>query len=79
MGNMEYTHERRTMKELLSLNKVMKRFGGLYANQDISFSVNKGDIIGLIGPNGAGKSTLFNCIACFYKADSAALSLTGLI
>jgi branched-chain amino acid transport system ATP-binding protein len=56
------------MNPILRLENVTKKFGGLSANSNVSFSVNKGDVIGLIGPNGAGKSTLFNCISCFYGA-----------
>ena len=47
---------------LLSVEKVTKRFGGVTALSDISFSVERGKIVSLIGPNGAGKTTLFNCI-----------------
>jgi len=48
---------------LLRVENVYKKFGGLTANQDISFNVQVGEIVGLIGPNGAGKTTMFNCIA----------------
>ncbi|MBO9538048.1 ABC transporter ATP-binding protein [Herbaspirillum sp.] len=48
---------------LLRVENVYKKFGGLTANQDISFTVQAGEIVGLIGPNGAGKTTMFNCIA----------------
>jgi branched-chain amino acid transport system ATP-binding protein len=48
---------------LLRVVKLTKRFGGLTANEDISFEVGEGQIVGLIGPNGAGKTTVFNCIA----------------
>jgi branched-chain amino acid transport system ATP-binding protein len=48
---------------LLSVEKVTKRFGGITANQDVSFALDAGQIVGLIGPNGAGKTTMFNCIA----------------
>jgi branched-chain amino acid transport system ATP-binding protein len=51
---------------LLRVQNVTKRFGGLVANQDVSFEVGRKQIVGLIGPNGAGKTTLFNCIAGFY-------------
>ena len=48
---------------LLEVHNLVKNFGGLMANDDISFSVQKGELIGLIGPNGAGKTTLFDCIS----------------
>ncbi|MCP3875240.1 MAG: ABC transporter ATP-binding protein [Desulfobacteraceae bacterium] len=44
-------------------------FGGIKALQDISFTMNKGEIFSVIGPNGAGKTTLFNCISGLYKPD----------
>jgi branched-chain amino acid transport system permease protein len=47
---------------VLEVNKIRKQFGGLTAVNDISFSINAGQIVGLIGPNGAGKSTTFNLI-----------------
>jgi len=49
--------------ELLVLNGVDKRYGGLVANHDMSLTVRAGEVMALIGPNGAGKSTLFNCIS----------------
>ena len=48
--------------ELLTLASVGKRYGGLDALLEISFSVREGEILGLIGPNGAGKTTLFHVI-----------------
>jgi branched-chain amino acid transport system ATP-binding protein len=48
---------------LLRVENVTKRFGGITANQDVSFEIGRGQIVGLIGPNGAGKTTMFNCIA----------------
>lgn len=48
---------------LLDCVQMSKRFGGVPALQDVSFSLNKGEIVGLIGPNGAGKTTLFNLVA----------------
>jgi len=62
---------------LLELHGVSKRFGGLMANQDISFSVDAGQIVGLIGPNGAGKTTAFNCVAGFYTPTSGRIELDG--
>jgi branched-chain amino acid transport system ATP-binding protein len=55
---------------LLDVISVTKDFGGLRANDDISFSMNKGELLGLIGPNGAGKTTLFNCISGLYPVTS---------
>ena len=49
--------------DLLEVEGVFKRFGGLVANNNISLSVRAGEVMALIGPNGAGKSTLFNCIS----------------
>ncbi|MFW6005587.1 MAG: ATP-binding cassette domain-containing protein, partial [Desulfonatronovibrionaceae bacterium] len=52
---------------ILDIDSLTMRFGGLLALADVSFSVRKGEILGLIGPNGAGKSTLFNCISGVLK------------
>ncbi|MHB8880973.1 MAG: ABC transporter ATP-binding protein [Thermodesulfovibrionales bacterium] len=51
---------------MLEVKNVSRFFGGLAALTDISFSVEKGEILGLIGPNGAGKTTLFNVVNGFY-------------
>ena len=48
---------------ILEVKHVTKRFGGLVANNDLSFTVKAGEVMALIGPNGAGKSTMFNCIS----------------
>lgn len=47
----------------LDVQDITKRFGGVLANNHISFQVLKGEIVGIIGPNGAGKTTLFNMIS----------------
>src|SRR6185436_4549815 len=62
---------------LLQLSGVSKRFGGLTANQDVSFSIEAGQIAGLIGPNGAGKTTAFNCVAGFYPTSEGHITLEG--
>jgi branched-chain amino acid transport system ATP-binding protein len=55
---------------LLRVENVTKRFGGIVANQDVSFEVGEGKIVGLIGPNGAGKTTMFNAIAGYAPPTS---------
>ena len=50
------------MSAVLEVNNLSKRFGGIVAVDNVSFTVNDGDILGIIGPNGSGKSTLFNCV-----------------
>ena len=62
---------------LLELHGVSKRFGGLLANDDVSFKVEAGQIVGLIGPNGAGKTTAFNCVAGYYTPSSGRIDLDG--
>lgn len=58
------------MSSMLECKHVSRYFGGLKAVDDVSFSVEGGEIVGLIGPNGAGKTTLFNVIAGLYKPTS---------
>jgi branched-chain amino acid transport system ATP-binding protein len=58
----------------LHVSGVSKRFGGLQALRDCSFSIGAGKIICLVGPNGAGKTTVFNAITGFLKADSGEVS-----
>jgi branched-chain amino acid transport system ATP-binding protein len=68
---------------LLEAKQVTKDFGGLRANDDITFSLEKGELLGLIGPNGAGKTTLFNCISGLHPVTSGEIifgheDITGL-
>ena len=55
---------------ILTVGNLTKKFGALVANDDVSFKVERGTIVGLIGPNGAGKTTLFNCVAGMYRPTS---------
>ena len=61
----------------LEVQGITKRFGGLIANEDVSFTVNQGEILSIIGPNGAGKSTLFNCITGFYRPNAGRIFFRG--
>lgn len=65
------------MQPLLKLEGISKRFSGLQALSDVSFSVPEGGVFGVIGANGAGKTTLFNVIAGALKPDSGVILLDG--
>jgi branched-chain amino acid transport system ATP-binding protein len=62
---------------LLQVEGATKRFGGLAANDGITFDVREGEILGIIGPNGAGKSTLFDLITGFQPLDEGRVLLAG--
>ncbi len=63
---------------LLAATGVSKRFGGVHALADVSFTINRGEIYGLIGPNGAGKTSLFNVLTGIYSADGGEFAFDGL-
>ena len=65
------------MSPLLEARGVSKRFGGLHAVSDVSFTIREGEILGLIGPNGAGKTTLFNVVNGVYKPDKGTITFAG--
>lgn len=65
------------MGEVLKVEGITKRFGGLVAVDHVSFSIEEGEILGLIGPNGAGKTTLFSVIVALHKADSGRIVFQG--
>ena len=62
---------------LLEVDKVTKRFGGLVAVNDVSFSVTAGEILGIIGPNGAGKTTLFSVVSGFAPPSNGDVRFDG--
>jgi branched-chain amino acid transport system ATP-binding protein len=62
---------------LLAGSGVTKRFGGVQALSDVSFSIREREIYGLIGPNGAGKTTLFNVLTGIYPADAGGFNFAG--
>src|SRR4029077_8575383 len=63
--------------DALVVRNLNKRFGGLRAGQDVSFSVRKNEPLALIGPNGAGKTTAFNLIMGFHRPDAGSVSAFG--
>jgi len=62
---------------LVAGRNVSKRFGGVAALSDVSFSISGGEIYGLIGPNGAGKTTLFNVLTGIYAPDAGDFTFDG--
>lgn len=65
------------MAPLLTVEHLTKRFGGLTAVDDVSFTVEEGDFLGIIGPNGAGKTTLFHLITGFLPTDAGEVWFKG--
>jgi branched-chain amino acid transport system ATP-binding protein len=63
--------------DLLALEGVTKRFGGVAALSEVTFTVAEGEILGIIGPNGAGKTTLLNCVSGVYAPDAGRISFNG--
>jgi branched-chain amino acid transport system ATP-binding protein len=65
------------MADALVISGLSKRFGGLRAVQDVSFTVAENETLALIGPNGAGKTTSFHLITGFHRADSGSVKAFG--
>ena len=62
-------------KNLLTVENLTMKFGGLIAIDDLSFSAKNNEITSIIGPNGAGKTTVFNCLTGFYKPTNGEMFL----
>lgn len=62
---------------MLEARHVVKRFGGLVANNNMNLNVKAGEIMALIGPNGAGKSTMFNCVSGVDRATEGEVLFRG--
>lgn len=65
------------MTELLRLEGASRRFGGLMALNNVSFTVREGEVLGLLGPNGAGKTTLVNVVTGVHPATQGRISFMG--
>ena len=62
---------------VLGVSKLVKRFGGFYALDGLSFHVTSGEILGLVGPNGSGKTTAINVISGLYAPDGGEVTFDG--
>lgn len=62
---------------LLTLERVTKRFDGITAVDDVSFSIDRGHVVGFLGPNGAGKSTTMRMVTQVYEPDAGEIRLDG--
>ena len=65
------------MNPILEVTDATKRFGGLVANEAITFDVKQGEIVGIVGPNGAGKTTLFNSISGVHQLTRGKIVFDG--
>ena len=64
-------------EKIISVKNIVKRFGSIYALNDVSFEIGKGEIVGLLGPNGAGKSTAMNIITGYLSSSSGEVTVGG--
>ena len=62
---------------MFEVARVSKHFGGVAAVNEVSFSVNEGEIFSIIGPNGAGKTTVLNLVSRFYDVDEGTIQFAG--
>lgn len=63
---------------MIEINRLVKKYGANFAVNDISFSVNQGEIVGFLGPNGAGKSTTMNILTGYLSATSGSAKIAGI-
>jgi branched-chain amino acid transport system ATP-binding protein len=62
---------------LLEVRGLSKQFGGIKAVSDVTFSIERGESVGLVGPNGAGKTTVFNCVCGQLRPEEGSVELDG--
>ena len=65
------------MKHILEITDATKQFGGLVANEGITFDIAEGEIVGCVGPNGAGKTTLFNSVSGAHELTRGSIRFDG--
>jgi len=65
------------MVKFFETRNITKKFGGLAAVSDLSFTVEQGEIFGVIGPNGSGKTTVFNLISRFFPLTEGEIYFKG--
>jgi len=66
------------MKEAIAVENIAKRFADVEAVNDISFTVDKGELFGFLGPNGAGKTTTINMLTGLARPDSGIMRIGGI-
>ncbi len=66
------------MSTMIEVDRLCKRFGSITAVDDVSFAVERGEVLGFLGPNGAGKSTTMRIIAGFLVPDSGRAAVCGM-
>ncbi|MBA3654159.1 MAG: MFS transporter [Actinobacteria bacterium] len=81
-GAMRGERERRKLelgdsRNVLEVEHIVKRYGGITAVDDVTFELRDGEVLGVIGPNGSGKTTLFDVISGFQPADGGRVTLAG--
>jgi branched-chain amino acid transport system permease protein len=64
-------------QDILRVEGLQKRFGGLHVTNNVSFTLKEGEVLGIIGPNGAGKTTVFNMISGFLAPDEGSVLVRG--
>ena len=62
---------------MIKVENLVKRFGNTYALNDVSFTIDEGEIVGLLGPNGAGKSTAMNILTGYLSSTSGKVEIGG--
>ena len=65
------------MEEIIKIDNLQKSFGSLHILKGISFSVHKGEVLGIIGPSGSGKSTILRCISQLEEVSDGSITICG--